>query len=87
MLHIAIIDAVTFSKKMLSGGIFHKSSLRPPQAGRLVNTWVGDPHKVLMLEAVSLERCSQKSRNLTIVFIGCKRNPKPKSIGIKQRFW
>lgn len=48
-------DAVTFSKKMLSGGIYHKSTLRPPQAGRLVNTWVGDPHKVLMLEAVLKE--------------------------------
>ena len=39
---------------MLSGGIYHKSSLRPPQGGRIVNTWVGDPHKTIMLEAVSI---------------------------------
>ena len=38
---------------MLSGGIFTKSSMRPAQAGRIINTWVGDPHKILMLEAVS----------------------------------
>ena len=44
---------MTFSKKMLSGGIFTKSSMRPAQAGRIINTWVGDPHKILMLEAVS----------------------------------
>jgi len=48
-------DALTFSKKMLSGGIYHKSSLRPNQGGRIVNTWVGDPHKVMMLEAVIKE--------------------------------
>jgi hypothetical protein len=46
-------DIVTFSKKMLSGGIFHRSTHRPKQPGRIINTWVGDPHKVLMLEAVS----------------------------------
>ena len=40
---------------MLSGGIYHKSSLRPNQGGRIVNTWVGDPHKVMMLEAVIKE--------------------------------
>ena len=38
---------------MLSGGIFTKSSMRPAQAGRIINTWVGDPHKILMLVAVS----------------------------------
>jgi len=48
-------DAMTFSKKMLSGGIYHKSSLRPNVGGRIVNTWVGDPHKVMMLEAVLKE--------------------------------
>jgi len=52
-------DALTFSKKMLSGGIYHKSTLRPDQAGRIVNTWVGDPHKVMMLEAVLKEMKSQ----------------------------
>jgi 4-aminobutyrate aminotransferase/(S)-3-amino-2-methylpropionate transaminase len=48
-------DIVTFSKKMLSGGIFHRSTHRPKQPGRIINTWVGDPHKVLMLEAVASE--------------------------------
>lgn len=47
-------DLVTFSKKMLSGGIYHKSSLRPKQPGRIINTWVGDPHKLILLEAVSV---------------------------------
>lgn len=45
-------DIVSFSKKMLSGGIYHKVSHRPPHAGRIVNTWVGDPHKILLLEQV-----------------------------------
>eukprot|EP00095_Tigriopus_kingsejongensis_P010352 maker-scaffold1185_size56580-snap-gene-0.11 protein:Tk10352 transcript:maker-scaffold1185_size56580-snap-gene-0.11-mRNA-1 annotation:"4-aminobutyrate mitochondrial precursor" len=45
-------DIVTFSKKMLSGGIFHNRDHRPPQPGRILNTWVGDPHKIVMLEAV-----------------------------------
>ena len=62
-----ISDAVTFSKKMLSGGIYHKSSLRPPHAGRLINTWVGDPHKVLMLEAVS-KLLAQMSHQFLINF-------------------
>ena len=43
---------MTFSKKMLSGGIYHKSTHRPAQPGRIINTWVGDPHKLLLLEAV-----------------------------------
>ena len=51
---LLFLDAVTFSKKMLSGGIYHKKTLRPAHPGRVVNTWVGDPHKALMLEAVSL---------------------------------
>jgi len=45
-------DLMTFSKKVLSGGIYHKSSIRPSHPGRIINTWVGDPHKVLLLEAV-----------------------------------
>ena len=31
------------SKKMLTGGIYHKKSLRPKQSYRIFNTWVGDP--------------------------------------------
>jgi len=45
-------DVVTFSKKMLSGGVFHNLDHRPPHPGRILNTWVGDPHKIIMLEQV-----------------------------------
>ena len=45
-------DIVTFAKKMFSGGIYHNRKHRPKQAGRIMNTWVGDPHKVLMLKEV-----------------------------------
>ena len=38
-------DIVTFSKKMLTGGIYHKPEFRPKQAYRIFNTWVGDPSK------------------------------------------
>ena len=33
-------DIVSFSKKMLSGGIFHKESHRPKHPGRIINTWL-----------------------------------------------
>merc|ERR1719510_2878760 len=59
-------DLMTFSKKMLSGGIYTKSSTRPAQAGRIINTWVGDPHKVLMLEAVIKEIKSQNLLGLSL---------------------
>jgi len=45
-------DIVTFSKKMLTGGLYHKSHLRPKQPYRIFNTWVGDPSKLLLLDAV-----------------------------------
>lgn len=45
-------DVVSFSKKMVSGGIFHNLEHRPPHPGRILNTWVGDPHKIIMLEQV-----------------------------------
>jgi len=45
-------DVVSFSKKMLSGGIYHNLEHRPPHPGRILNTWVGDPHKIIMLEQV-----------------------------------
>lgn len=45
-------DIVTFSKKMLSGGFFYKSEYRPDQAFRIFNTWLGDPGKLVLLEAV-----------------------------------
>ena len=43
---------VTFSKKMLSGGFFYKSEFRPDKAFRIFNTWLGDPGKLVLLEAV-----------------------------------
>ena len=45
-------DIVTFSKKMLSGGIFHKQDLAPKHPARIFNTWVGEPSKLVLLEAV-----------------------------------
>ena len=39
-------DIVTFSKKMLTGGLYYKPELKPKQAWRIFNTWVGDPSKV-----------------------------------------
>ena len=39
-------DIVTFSKKMLTGGLYHTKELRPKQAYRIFNTWCGDPGKV-----------------------------------------
>ena len=45
-------DIVTFSKKMLTGGIYYKKDLRPKQPFRIFNTWCGDPGKVILLDAV-----------------------------------
>ena len=38
-------DIVSFSKKMQTGGFFHKTELRPKAPYRILNTWVGDPSK------------------------------------------
>jgi len=45
-------DIVSFSKKMCSGGIYYNQEHRPPHPGRILNTWVGDPHKIILLEQV-----------------------------------
>nr|AEE61952.1 unknown [Dendroctonus ponderosae] len=45
-------DIVTFSKKMLTGGFFHSLDMRPKQPYRIFNTWLGDPGKLYLLEAV-----------------------------------
>jgi len=45
-------DIMTFSKKMISGGIYSKSSVRPQQPGRILNTWLGDAHKIILLSEV-----------------------------------
>lgn len=45
-------DIMTFSKKMISGGIYHRASHRPKQPGRILNTWLGDAHKMILLNEV-----------------------------------
>ena len=45
-------DVVTFSKKMQIAGYYTKADMVPDQPYRVFNTWMGDPSKVLMLEAV-----------------------------------
>ncbi|XP_063702129.1 4-aminobutyrate aminotransferase, mitochondrial [Culicoides brevitarsis] len=45
-------DVVTFSKKMQLGGYYHNLDMRPAQGYRIFNTWMGDPGKLLLLEAV-----------------------------------
>ncbi|XP_077683992.1 4-aminobutyrate aminotransferase, mitochondrial isoform X4 [Eretmochelys imbricata] len=45
-------DVVTFSKKMMTGGFFHKEEFRPDGPYRIFNTWLGDPAKNLMLVEV-----------------------------------
>lgn len=45
-------DVMTFSKKMQLGGYYHTEPLKPKQSYRVFNTWLGDPTKMIMLEAV-----------------------------------
>ena len=46
-------DVMTFSKKMISGGIYSRAALRPQQPGRILNTWLGDAHKIILLSEVT----------------------------------
>jgi 4-aminobutyrate aminotransferase/(S)-3-amino-2-methylpropionate transaminase len=45
-------DAVTFSKKMQLAGYYSTAELVPRDAYRIFNTWMGDPVRLLQLEAV-----------------------------------
>eukprot|EP01001_Neometanema_parovale_P013071 NODE_942_length_1978_cov_111.315903_g893_i0.p1 GENE.NODE_942_length_1978_cov_111.315903_g893_i0~~NODE_942_length_1978_cov_111.315903_g893_i0.p1 ORF type:complete len:538 (+),score=138.05 NODE_942_length_1978_cov_111.315903_g893_i0:56-1669(+) len=45
-------DMVTFSKRMQTGGFFMNRDFRPKEAYRIFNTWMGDPSKMLLLEAL-----------------------------------
>ncbi|XP_015273050.1 PREDICTED: 4-aminobutyrate aminotransferase, mitochondrial, partial [Gekko japonicus] len=45
-------DVLSFSKKMLTGGFFHKEEFRPNAPYRIFNTWLGDPSKNLLLAEV-----------------------------------
>ncbi|XP_040491278.1 4-aminobutyrate aminotransferase, mitochondrial isoform X2 [Ursus maritimus] len=46
------VDVMTFSKKMMTGGFFHKEEFRPNAPYRIFNTWLGDPSKNLLLAEV-----------------------------------
>ncbi|XP_011503754.1 PREDICTED: 4-aminobutyrate aminotransferase, mitochondrial [Ceratosolen solmsi marchali] len=43
---------VTFSKKMQLGGYYHLEEMKPNQPYRVFNTWMGDPSKLILLEAI-----------------------------------
>ncbi|KAK0053080.1 4-aminobutyrate aminotransferase mitochondrial-like isoform X1 [Biomphalaria pfeifferi] len=45
-------DIVTFSKKMMLGGLYFRDHMRPTEGYRIMNTWLGDPSKVVMLREV-----------------------------------
>lgn len=45
-------EVVSFSKKMMTGGFFHKDELRPDAPYRIFNTWLGDPSKNILLAEV-----------------------------------
>lgn len=45
-------DVVTFSKKMLIGGFYHKPEIRVQQPLRIFNTWMGDQSKLILLKEV-----------------------------------
>ncbi|RLN54452.1 hypothetical protein BBJ28_00017410 [Nothophytophthora sp. Chile5] len=45
-------DLVTFSKKLQTGGYFAKEEFRLQEGYRIFNTWMGDPTKMITLQAV-----------------------------------
>ncbi|KAJ2501720.1 hypothetical protein GGH96_001684 [Coemansia sp. RSA 1972] len=45
-------DMVTFSKKMQAAGFFHTRQLVPDQPYRNFNTWLGDPPRALLTQAI-----------------------------------
>ena len=44
-------DVMTFAKKMHIGGYYFRAELKPNQPYRILNTWLGDPARILFLEA------------------------------------
>jgi 4-aminobutyrate aminotransferase/(S)-3-amino-2-methylpropionate transaminase len=48
-------DMVTFSKKFQAAGFFLSHRLRPTQAYRLYNTWMGDPVRAMQAAAIIQE--------------------------------
>eukprot|EP00939_MAST-03C_sp_MAST-3C-sp1_P001654 g1654.t1 len=45
-------DFVTFSKKLQTGGYFHKEENRPDCGYRIFNTWMGEEVKLLQLQVI-----------------------------------
>jgi len=75
-------DIVTFSKKMLAGGIFHKSDLAPKEPARIFNTWVGEPSKLILLEAV-LDTIQRESLLDRVTRVGEKMQSELSDLGRK----
>ncbi|ESN94961.1 hypothetical protein HELRODRAFT_114909 [Helobdella robusta] len=46
-------DVVSFSKKMLTGGLYFTEEMMPLESYRIFNTWLGDPSKVMLLEVMA----------------------------------
>ena len=44
-------DIMTFAKKMQIGGYFYRDNLKIDQPYRIANTWLGDPIRIVFLEA------------------------------------
>ncbi|XP_063961418.1 4-aminobutyrate aminotransferase, mitochondrial-like [Lytechinus pictus] len=45
-------DVVTFAKKLITGGYYYKPEFAPKLAYQVFNTWMGEPTKLIMLEAI-----------------------------------
>ncbi|XP_011679373.2 4-aminobutyrate aminotransferase, mitochondrial [Strongylocentrotus purpuratus] len=45
-------DVVTFAKKLITGGYYYKPEFAPKMAYQVFNTWMGEPTKLIMLEAI-----------------------------------
>lgn len=45
-------DIMTFAKKLQTAGYFSTKEMRPSEGYRIFNTWMGEPAKVLMLQAM-----------------------------------
>ncbi|CAH1795449.1 unnamed protein product [Owenia fusiformis] len=59
-------DAVSFSKKMMTGGFYYSDELRPSEGYRVFNTWMGDPGRVVLLEAlIKVVKQEELLRNVT----------------------
>ncbi|XP_062502312.1 4-aminobutyrate aminotransferase, mitochondrial-like [Corticium candelabrum] len=65
-------DMIVFGKKLQFGGIYMNKGVRPQEANRVGNTWMGDPGKLLMAREIVrviqrdnlLERVRQSGKTL-----------------------